>query len=236
MFTLSTIVIDPHPPTRMNLKQALRVLPIFAEIFTVPTIKEAQMQKNIQWDIHFLSHRVSHEEAAEYIATAQMNSREGTGAIILVTSSVGHTETQLAAHISRGFDAILCEPFSVDGINSCIEVALEIKVKGLKNRVKVGISLMLPGVLRAFKGEKTPEGGENSLDKELKSLHEICKILDEVCNFSGQNYKTIIGEVFREISEDKLKNYRGASKRIRDSFDLEEKAYESLKAELLSLK
>ncbi len=237
MRAFTSILADPNTDNRAIFKTAVRALPEFGEIYMAGKLDEVRQvieQTRKPWDLVFVSYRIKPEDVSSFLGVFRDTPAASETAVIQIFKMGEASNTKVATTIAQGFNGILCEPFSGDGLKICAKQAVGLRLNGTKERIKIALAVIIPVVAR--NAAKTGGKLETLLTKEHKELTESCKVLRELAEYCGSTYDIIINEVFDDLKKGVRDEYSGVSKRLKDKFALEGNVQDQLREELLKIR
>ena len=209
----------------------------FGEIYMAGTLNEVDSlveSSNKPWDIIFVSYRIPQDEVTRFLASFRDSPASSETAVIQIFKMGDASSTKVATTIAQGFNGILCEPFSGDGLKVCAKQSVGLRLNGTKDRIRMALSVIIPVVAR----DAAKHGGKlgQLLTKEHRELAESCKVLRELAEYAGSTYEAMINEVFDSLKKGTTDEYAGVSKRLKSKFALEGSVQEQLRTELLNFR
>lgn len=234
MLPFNALVADPSAQNRLMIKSAARSLPEFSDVTLLGSLEEVRARLNTEpskWDLVFVSYRINSDTALSFLKDFLGQNSQAETAIIQVLQSSEATDARIAAFIAKGFNGILCEPFSGDGLRSCAKQSVALRLGNSKKRVRVALRLLVPLLAR----EHTQIVKSAKLNREKKELSDTCVMIKEMAEYIGSSYEQIILEVFDDLQKDPNRVYSGHSLRLKERFSIEVEVQEQLREELLAL-
>ncbi len=237
MRPFTSILVDPNVDNRAFFKTAVRALPDFGEIYScgqtnevLPKIESSQKP----WDIVFISYRIPLDEIKRFLDNFRASPIGKETAVVQIFKMGEASGEKIDATIALGFNGILCEPYSGDGLKDCAKQSVKLRLNGTKNKIGITLKNLIPAVAK----EVANNGGkmDKLLNSEHKELSDSCKGLRELAAFAGSNYDSIINEVFDNLKKRVKDEYAGVSARLKSRFAMEGTVQDSLRQELRELR
>ena len=237
MRPFTSILVDPNVENRDFFKTAVRALPDFGDIYSCGQPSEALAKletRSKPWDLLFFSYRISADEVTKFFSQFQGSQFAKETAVVRIFKMGEASGEKIDAMIALGFNGILCEPFSGDGLKECAKQSIKLRLNGTKIRIAVALKGILPVVLK----EVANNGGkiEKLLGNQHKELSDGCKSLRELAAFAGSDYDAIINEVFDNLKKHDKEEYAGVSSRLKSRIAVEGAVQDQLRLELLRLR
>ncbi len=231
---INALIIEPDTTRRSLLRQAARALMDFAEVAMAQNISEGQQKcaGEYSFDLIFISFNLAEQGLTEFVRTLRRTKGGAHAACILVMKGQDQSTSDVIQYITQGVDGFLFEPYSVEGLRECVEIAIRVKCKQGKERIKLGLGVLLPQVLKGSE-ERTKEE-DSTVSVGLAELKSIGKLLRELVLRTGESYEEVIATIFDELVRE-LPAYQGVSKRVREKFKSGTVVLEELKREFLAV-
>lgn len=231
------LVIEPVGNIRAFSVQAIRALHEFREVASSASISSAleYCGRHEKVDLCFLSPRLGHDECKTFITKARRMLADHKCAFISVINAMDLSEHAVGSELSKGTDGILCEPYSVDDLRRCLKVAAQMKMSGVKDRAKAGISFVLMSLIQRVQAAEDKEKALDENDKKWVQMMHICSDLKALTIMAEENFDAIIKEIFAEIEEKSPVIQNTVSRRLQEKFQAEGQTRTMIRDRILAI-
>ena len=224
-FSLDAVVVDPQPDCRMRLKNVIISVPEFRSVHIfdkLSTALEVLDGQEIGCDIIFLSERFGEEELAQFRKSAEETLQGACCAYVLLLEPQHQVATRLASSLQQGMDAVLFEPYSVDGVAEIVPVARQVQRERVKVQGKAAMLFLvrdclynINNIIECLKTDRNPV-------ISLKRFQEVAAELKKLEGEALDNYFEVLMEECEKIPpppRTTIPEYSGASTRVREKIN-----------------
>jgi len=219
---LDALVVDPELQSRLNFKQVAREVGVYRTMHFASTLREGLERLNSTKDygVLYLSARFDAGVVREFIPAAKRSPRGQDAAFLLVVQSGNNEPETLARAMASGVDGVLIEPYSVDALRECTQLAVAVRGQRLEARYRSAVNLLVQSSV-AYTDEAWKEtkivGAAVTPMKRLAAIREDVERLPAAYQvyYHEQLIERTIAAQIPQLPHKPSALYKGSSSRVK---------------------
>ena len=208
------LLIDPDLEARVRLKQVS--LAVCDTAIMSGALKDAISRLNADqnYDVIFASSRFDMADLSDFLKSGK-ESKEGRDSAYILVLAPNHANDRdfIAKCMLLGFDSVLQEPCSVQGLQDSCELAKQLKKERILSRHRAALNMLVASLVREFdslyEGHKLEVARPRTKSRVLEIMNSIKALPNELL----PEYFEIAEKLFGRALPKRV--YMGPSKRIR---------------------
>ncbi|MCB0321286.1 MAG: hypothetical protein KDD60_10190 [Bdellovibrionales bacterium] len=218
------LIIDPDIDRRMRLKGATSSVVQFRKVNLVKGLDEGEgrMGGGEPFDVVFVNYSLQQAAIGKFIKAAKETSCGQDAAYILVLAGKDQESSTIASNVMIGADGFLFEPYSVDQLVEITDLAAKVKAERSAEREKVALGFLLDDIMKQIDSIAYLKSVGYDVHRGLKRLKQMCTVFGTLQGESLNIYYDLAVEKFESApfpAQLYEKNYKGASKRVKEKME-----------------
>jgi hypothetical protein len=223
MIFYDVLLIHPSAASRSKLKSAALALPAFRKTHNASSLNDGVefLKGPDKVNVVFLAYNFGLSAIGEFVKAAKATIHGEDCAYVVVFDTSSQDNSEFAEVLMEGADSVLCEPYSLDGLQEIARLASTINKNNEERRQKAAIYLLVTrAMVELDKLSRFIAAGINVERGRIK-FAQFCKSIERFN--SGESaglYMSVLIEAFSKAPIPPAKKvYKGASVRVKQRID-----------------
>lgn len=216
-----SVVAEPDINRRGRLKTAAQAISSFKKMDQVASLHEVEskLRSGQKFDLIFVSNDYGEEEISAFVGRTNKDFADHGVAFVVILKGADDEKT-LAKLMLTGVHGFLYEPYSVERLHEITELVTKVKHEAILKRKKAAAAMLVQTITKELDKLTQYLSRGFPIERAKKKFNETCNSLKQFQDDSSLGmYCDIACDVFERAMPANVKDYGGASKRVKEKME-----------------